>query len=258
MWLPVMQGVIERRLLVNYQVDPAVLARLLPPPFRPQTFNGCGMAGICLIRLTHMRPRGLSGWAGVASENAAHRIAVEWDLDRRRHTGVYVLRRDTNSRLNAAVGGRVFPGVHHLKEFVVQEGRERLEIKVASSSGAPLLHVQAQATDAWPLGSVFSSLDEASKFFQAGSVGYSRARTAGQYEGLELKCRSWRATPAEILLASSSVFDNERYFPRGSAMLDCGLLMRRVVHEWHCRGTLRYAAADSSIAAVASDSTILS
>lgn len=47
--IPIMQGTIERRLLVNYRVDPGVLRRLVPPPFRPQLVHGVGVAGICMI-----------------------------------------------------------------------------------------------------------------------------------------------------------------------------------------------------------------
>ena len=36
MRLPVIQGVIDRRMLVNYRVDPRVLETILPAPFRPQ------------------------------------------------------------------------------------------------------------------------------------------------------------------------------------------------------------------------------
>jgi hypothetical protein len=51
MRLPVIRGVIDRRILVNYRVAPEVLAKTLPPPFRPKLYNGHGVAGICLIRL---------------------------------------------------------------------------------------------------------------------------------------------------------------------------------------------------------------
>jgi hypothetical protein len=65
-----MSSVIERRLLVNYRVDPEVAARLLAPlqlptPLWPQLVNGWAVAGICLIRLGKLRPTGVPGWAGV-------------------------------------------------------------------------------------------------------------------------------------------------------------------------------------------------
>ncbi len=75
--VPTIHGVIDRRILVNYQVDPAVLARMLPAPFRPKLVPGAGMAVICLIRLRDIRPRGFPASLGLCSENAAHRVAVE-------------------------------------------------------------------------------------------------------------------------------------------------------------------------------------
>ena len=79
MRIPVVQGVIDRRILVNYRVDPDVMARVLPPPFRPQIVRGYAIGGICLIRLKGIRPRFVPIPVGLRSENAAHRIAVEWD-----------------------------------------------------------------------------------------------------------------------------------------------------------------------------------
>ena len=57
--LPDLAGTVDRRLLINYSVDPDVIARMLPLPFRPQLVRGRAVAGICLIRLQHMRPAGL-------------------------------------------------------------------------------------------------------------------------------------------------------------------------------------------------------
>jgi len=74
-----MVGVVERRLLVNYRADPETTARLVPAPLRPQQVNGWAVAGICLIRLGRLRPRHVPAVLGLRSENAAHRIAVEWD-----------------------------------------------------------------------------------------------------------------------------------------------------------------------------------
>ena len=100
MRIPVIRGLIDRRILVNYRVKPDVLARLLPKPFRLKLVNGMGMAGVCLIRLKHVRPKFLPAFLGISSENAAHRIAVEWDQNGETKQGVFVPRRDTSSRIN--------------------------------------------------------------------------------------------------------------------------------------------------------------
>jgi len=77
--LPVIRGVIERRVLVNFRVDPAALERVLPPPLRPKLVGTFGIGGICLIRLRDIRPRLVPSAFRISSENAAHRIAVHWD-----------------------------------------------------------------------------------------------------------------------------------------------------------------------------------
>ena len=144
MHLPVIRGLIDRRILVNYRVRPEALCRVLPEPFRPLLVGGMGMAGICLIRLTHVRPRLVPGWLGLGSENAAHRIAVEWDCDGERREGVYIPRRDTSSRLNRLIGGRLFPGFHHLAKFDVRESDGRYQIALDSDDGRTHLAIDAR------------------------------------------------------------------------------------------------------------------
>jgi len=57
MKVPKVHGVIGRRLLVNFRVEPEVIQRQLPQPFRPKLHDGHAVAGICLIRLENIRPR---------------------------------------------------------------------------------------------------------------------------------------------------------------------------------------------------------
>ncbi len=103
MQLPVIQGLIRRRLLLNYRIDPEVAGRLLPAPLRPKLQEGFAMAGICLIRLEDVRPAGLPGPIALSSENAAHRFAVEWgDAQGHPRQGVYIARRDTGSRASTS------------------------------------------------------------------------------------------------------------------------------------------------------------
>jgi hypothetical protein len=106
MRIPVIKGTSKRRLLVNFRADPNVVQRLLPQPFRPKIHLGRSLVGICLIRVEQIRPSGLPGILGVSSENAAHRIAVEWKGLMAFTEGVFIPRRDTGALLNRlAVGG---------------------------------------------------------------------------------------------------------------------------------------------------------
>jgi hypothetical protein len=235
---PTIQGVIDRRILVNYRVDPAVIARELPAPFRPQVVHGFALAGICLIRLSQVRPRLAPRWLGLSSENAAQRIAVEWEEAGEVRQGVFVRRRDTDSRLNSLVGGRVFPGIHHHATFDVQETSDHFEIAMQSDDGATWLEINADLTDRWPVGSLFDSLTEASDFFAAGSLGYSTTSDPHRFQGLTLACEHWHVDSLAVRSVRSSMCDDPGGFPRGSATLDCALLMRGIQHEWHSREDL--------------------
>jgi Uncharacterized conserved protein (COG2071) len=242
MRIPVIHGVIDRRILVNYRVDPDVLARLVPAPFRPKVVRGVGMVGICLIRLKHIRPAFLPGWLGISSENAAHRAAVEWDDRGVTREGVYIPRRDTNSRLNALVGGRLFPGVHHHARFVVREAAERYEVALTSNDGDTRVSVRGRRADRLPASSVFRSLDEASAFFRGGSLGYSATADPTRFQGLELRCFHWRVEALDVEEVRSSFFEDATLFPKGGIEFDCALLMRGIEHEWHGRPDLCCAA----------------
>src|SRR5205823_6388104 len=219
--------------------DPAVLAPLLPAPFRPKLVRGVGMVGICLIRLKHIRPRFLPAWLGVSSENAAHRTAVEWDDRGAVREGVYIRRRDTSLRLNALVGGRLFPGVHHHAQYTVNETADQFAVALKSDDGVTQMSVRGHLAASLPSSSIFRSLDEASAFFQAGSLGYSATRDPARFQGLELRCPAWRVEPLAVDEVRSSFFDDESLFPKGSIAFDCALLMRGLQHEWYGRPDLR-------------------
>jgi hypothetical protein len=244
MKIPVIRGVIDRRILVNYHVDPSVLAPLLPTPFRPKVIHGVGMVGICLIRLQKVRPTFLPSWLGISSENAAHRTAVEWDDQGVVREGVYVRRRDTNSWLNTLAGGQLFPGIHHHAQFAVQESTERLKVALHSDDGVTSMSVRGHRAHQLPASSVFSSREEASAFFQAGSLGYSATRDPSRFQGLELRCLNWRVEPLEVEEVRSSFFEDVARFPKGSLEFDCALLMRGIEHEWHGKSDLCCAAGD--------------
>ena len=59
MRLPIIQGLIRRRILANFRVDPEIMQREIPSRFQPKLKNGFAIAGICLIRLEHIRPRSM-------------------------------------------------------------------------------------------------------------------------------------------------------------------------------------------------------
>src|SRR5579871_2826967 len=151
MQLPVISGLIRRRLLVNFRVDAGVMRRFLPAPFRPKLNSGYAIAGICLIRLEQIRPKGLPSFLGMSSENAAHRVAVVWDDPKLgEREGVFIPRRDTSSWPNHIAGGRVFPGEHNLADFDVSDHDGHITMNIRSRDHRMNVRIKAHEIDEMP------------------------------------------------------------------------------------------------------------
>jgi len=235
MKLPELTGIIRRRILVNYRVSPDMVNGMLPARFRPKLHRGHAIAGICLIRLEQIRPKGLPAFAGISSENCAHRIAVEWQDDSGvTREGVFVPRRDTNSLLNTVAGGRIFPGVHHHSEFTVADQMGQISIRVESDDfAAPLVDIILEESERFPSDSVFGSLEESSQYFEAGCIGYSPCGNTDRLDGLLLKVPAWKVSPLATMQVRSAFYDDPARFPPDKIQFDHALLMRDIPHSWH-------------------------
>jgi hypothetical protein len=240
MRLPTIEGIIRRRILVNYRLDPQFIRHLLPARFAPRLYQGQAVAGICLIRLEHIRPKMLPEFVGISSENAAHRIAVVWrDEQDVAREGVFVPRRDTDSRLNHLLGGRIFPGEQHKADFTVTESGANINLSMRSNDGEVAVELKGNVAGALPRSSIFESLSASSSFFESGSVGYSITKDPCRLDGMVLQTKAWRVEPLEIERVYSSYFADEAKFPKGSVEFDHALIMRDIAHEWHSATDLR-------------------
>jgi hypothetical protein len=222
---------IQRRLLVNYRADPDVVSPLLPQGFRPQLVNGWALVGICLIRLGNIRPYGLPAPVGLTTENAAHRIAVEWDSAQGSQSGVYIPRRDTASTLTVLVGGRLFPGTHQRASFQVEESDDRVRVAYTSVDGSVAVDAEVVAAENLNGSSLFRDLDDASAVFRRAPVGISPGRDR-RLEAVELHTDAWAIEAADPVRVTSSFWDDRSRFPAGSVQLDSALLMREVPVSW--------------------------
>lgn len=202
---------------------------MVPAPFVPKLVSGKAIGGICLIRLKHVRPKGLPAFIGVGSENGAHRIAVEWEENGEIKEGVYIPRRDTSSIFNTLVGGRLFPGKHYHAKFDVDEKNGEYHVAFKSSDDT-IINVDAKLTDTFNSKSVFKDLPAASAFFKTGAIGYSPNNK--KYEGLLLNTYKWEVQALEVNKVVSSFFENEQMFPKRSVQFDNALLMTNIEHEW--------------------------
>ena len=233
MRLPTIQGVIRRRILANFRIDPEVMQRQLPSRFTPKLHKGFAVAGICLIRLEHIRPKFIPEVIGLNSENAAHRVAVLWQQDGVMREGVFISRRDTSSQVNRFLGGRIFPGEHHEATFNVAEAEGKITLSMKSIDATVKVEIEGEVAEQLPPTSIFSSLPEASNYFERGALGFSVTTEPGRLDGLTLATKDWRVEPLQVTKVYSSYFSNEEKFPKGAVEFDHALIMRNVAHEWY-------------------------
>lgn len=233
MKIPTLKGIIKRRILVNYRADPETVQRLLPEGFRPKLHRGKAVAGICLIRLEHIRPRMAPEFLGLNSENAAHRIAVEWEKDGETLEGVFIPRRDTDSTLNSLAGGTLFPGEQNRADFTVTETEERIDFAMRSRDEKVRVDLIGKFADDLPAESIFDNLADSSEFFRGGALGYSVTRGEKHLDGITLETKEWKVRPLEVESVNSSFYADTSVFPEGTIEFDHALIMQNAQHEWH-------------------------
>lgn len=211
---------LRRRLLISYRVEPEVAASLLPAGFRPQIVDGSAVAGVCVLGLESIRPSWFRRRWGLRSENAAHRMAVEWDGPDGVERGVFIFERHSSAWHPVLFGGRLFPGVHQRARFRTREVGERYALTM--EAGGHSLAADVEVAGEWS-SSLFGSVDEASDFYRSARVGWSMARDGRSVEPVALASEEWKVEGARLHSLRSSFFDA---LPTGAAVFDSVVVMR--------------------------------
>jgi hypothetical protein len=118
----------------------------------------------------------------------------------------------------------------------VQDDGETVELQMRSRDGETSVAVRGRTATALPGTSRFASIDDASAFFERGSVGYSPG--SGRLDGIRLVTTDWAVAPLHVEHVHSSFFSDTSKFPAGSVEFDCALVMRDVDHEWEAAGRI--------------------
>jgi hypothetical protein len=184
--------------------------------------------------MEEMRPSFLAKMPkGITSDNAAHRIAVEWEENGMKKDGVYIFRRDTNCLFNSIAGGRMFPGVNQYSSFEIHDENGNVEFNMLSKDGEVSIHFKGHECSELPASSVFSSTLEISNFFKEGADGYSASRSQNCHQGLCLQTINWNMMPFHLDELSTSFFLNEFLIQDDQMQFDSAVIMRDIEHQWN-------------------------
>jgi hypothetical protein len=116
---------------------------------------------------------------------------------------------------------------------LITESNSEIKLSMKSADAAVSIEIEGGKALELPPSSIFSSLAEASAFFEAGSLGYSVTGEPDRLDGLRLETEEWRVGPLEVKRVFSSYFCDEGKFPKDSIEFDHALIMRDVQHQWH-------------------------
>ena len=198
---PQIGGRIERRVLVDHLVDPALARTLVPDGFELNLVDGQAVVGLCLIRLTRMRPIRLPAAVGVTIEAVAHRISVLGPTEGGRVPGVYVPRRDTPSLAAVALGGRVFPGVHGSATICSRDGEHRSAVEARCADGSLIDVVVAGRPTDGALGDRHGAMLD---LHRTELIAWSPRRRGSALDVAVMTCHRFDATPVQVERATSS------------------------------------------------------
>jgi hypothetical protein len=215
------------------------VARQIPESLELNLVNGFAMVGLCLIRMERLRPSFMPFEFGLCSENIAHRVAVNYRENGETKPGVFIWRRETDSRLIAALGGRAFSGVHQRAEISIDEHGNEIKLEARTANGEADVALHAATTPEWNPTRLFPSFEMASDFLRAGCCGFSLGHDESSLEALTLRTLSWEMTPLVLKSLTSAFYEDEERFPAGSIALDHALLMRGIALEWHPGTTMQ-------------------
>lgn len=237
-------SVIERRVLLNYRLSVQVARELLPGRLRPQIVRGSAVAGTCFIRLGQARPMGFPAALGWRIENAAHRIAVEWDGPSGTERGVYLPQQYTNSKISAVAAGQLLPGPQQYGIFDIQESDSTFQL--AMHSGSEFASAKVVKTEHWQ-SQLFETQQASSDFFEASPIGWASpvnrtnpvdrasavkrtsSATSDRVRGVRLSTQHWSTSALAVQQLESSFFQK---LPPGTAIFDHALLMQKIPAVW--------------------------
>ena len=227
---PALSGRIERRICIQYRINPSVARRFLPDHIRPKLYQGSALGGICVFRFAPARARILPIPLGFGTELAWHRIAVEWDAGATVAHGQYLLRCEADSRPSARLTPKVLPCSEPAARITVRSNDGGLSISMKSVDGNGDLNLAAVPDDHWPEDSVFPSAKAAQLALSGGHVLWP-SNERGETEGFEVAAGQGTVASLTSHGIDSAWYDDRDRFPLGSIGFDSALLISRANHE---------------------------
>jgi uncharacterized protein YqjF (DUF2071 family) len=191
-----MQGIVRRRFLINYPVEPSLLEPFVPPGGELSLHQGKAWLSDCFVHISNMRPSWVPRALGITFHYLIHRTrAVLPFPDGKKREAVLVLDPSMDSRL-LNVFGAPMTGVPFKRrpiDFVTDGSAWRLGVRQGKGLIYEAMIRGSSFGTEMPTNSPFSSLSQADDFLLGVSYGGSWNRETGTLHLLAETHEPWRA-----------------------------------------------------------------
>jgi hypothetical protein len=161
-------------LVLAYALPAGVLAPLVPPGLRLDTYGEHGFVAVALVSTERLRPQGLPAALGRDYVLTGYRIFVRHhDATGRMRRGLHILRSDTDRR-SMVIGGNALTHYNYRRADIRFDDRgDALEVEIRTPGAEADLHVLADLGDRGdpagppaplPAGSPFAGTTDARRF----------------------------------------------------------------------------------------------
>jgi len=218
--------------LVNFLMDPATLARVLPPPLEPDLAGGRAFLSVVIADMDRMRPAFLPAVCGVTYRQVVYRAVVRCGPER----GVHFLCSDADNRLMVFMGNLLsFFSFHEARIIGGRSGRKHHIDLATAPDGHANIHASfdlASASRTVPAGSVFPSFDEAQAFLVELYAAFHPQAGESAVSTVRIKRGAWHISFVDAPRARFAFMDGSAAFPAGSTRVDSVMYVEDIEYSW--------------------------
>jgi uncharacterized protein YqjF (DUF2071 family) len=229
-----MTTIFRRCLLVNFAVEPAAMAAVLPPHISADVHAGNAYLSVVVAQMEKMRPAFAPRPLGITYDQIVYRVVVRCGGER----GVHFLRSDANSRVMCVLGNALsFFGFHRSRiRFQRRPGTDLLDLDVATTSGVPggirATYDLGVARRDLPESSAFTDLSRAQRWLVELFAAFAYTPGRRRIDVVRIERGDWDLQVVDDLRADYD-FLTAGPFPPGTTRLDSVFLVGDIPYRWH-------------------------
>jgi uncharacterized protein YqjF (DUF2071 family) len=228
-----MRTLFRRCFLVNFAVDPVVMAACLPTGLEPDLHADQAWLSIVIAEMERMRPAFLPAALGFTYNQVVYRAVVRKGDGR----GVYFLRSDADNRLISLAGDLLtFFRFHYTPmEFRRAAGCISCDLAPAPAEAADIhaTYDLRTASRTLPAESAFADLPQAQQFLVELYTAFGRTPLTEEILRVRIKRGDWQIAVVQDRRGHYRFMQDGPLFPPGSTRLDSIFYVKQLPYYWY-------------------------